>query len=112
MPKRIVFERPATVNVSGTHSRRVWIKNPPAYAFQTRGGDGHAGILSVGTGPLLPHITAARKRQALGTLTATVLLPARMTRPALRQYAQGRSPVATTCIRRAGGAERTPSTTR
>ena len=47
-----------------------------------------------------------------GTLTATVLLPARMTRPALRQYAQGGSPVATTCIRRAGGAETTPSTTR
>ena len=89
------------------------MKNPPAYAFHTFGGEGHGEIRSELTAGLpLPHVIAARVRHARGTLTVTGDRLARTTRPAFSQYGHRPPEMRTTCGMYAGGTEITPSTCR
>jgi hypothetical protein len=113
MPNSTVRRRRPTWNTSGTHAPRDLRKNPPAYAFQTFAGAGHAAIRSERTAdPLVPHVIAARLRHAWGTLTARGSLPARTTSPAFRQYGQGWPGVRTTCGMNADGTAIPPRTRR
>jgi hypothetical protein len=95
------------------HAPCARMKNPPAYAFHTFGGERHAEIRSELTAGLpLPHVMAARVRHARGTLTVTADGPARTTRPAFSQYGHRPPGVRTTCGMYAGGTEITPRTRR
>jgi hypothetical protein len=88
-------------------------KKPPAYAFQTFGGEGHGASRSeLTTGLLLPHVIAARVRHAWGTLTVTDDRPARTTKPAFSQYGHCSPEMGTTCGMYARGTEITPRTRR
>ena len=89
------------------------MKNPPAYAFHTFGGEGHAEIRSeLTSGLALPHVIAARVRHAFGTLTVTGDRPARTTKPAFSQSGHRPPEMRTTCGMYAGGTEITPRTRR
>jgi hypothetical protein len=89
------------------------MKNPPAYAFHTFGGEGHGANRSELTaGVALPHVIAARVRHACGTLTVTADRPARTTKPAFSQYGHRPPVMRTTCGVYARGTEITPSTRR
>jgi hypothetical protein len=89
------------------------MKNPPAYACHSFGGEGHGEIRSELTAGLaLPHVIAARVRHAFATLTVTGDRLARTTRPAFSQYGHRSPGVRTTCGVYARGTEITPRTRR